>query len=212
MPLVTKCIVLGSTALMAAVSLDLASPAQFCLDWGMVFSQHQYWRLVTCFLYAGDFGMNFAWSMYVLFSYSSILEEQCFYGRTEDYLWMLICCCGMILTTQYITNSETLFNMGSLLHCITYVWSRRNAHLTCYIVMLEVRATFIPWVMLALSVLVGGSVEKMLFGILIGHVFWFFLDVYPNMPTSKGLRIFKTPAILTWLFNRRTRRPFAYEA
>ncbi len=44
--------------------------------------------------------------------------------------------------------------------------------------------------------LVGGAVQDHLLGICVGHVYFFFTEVYPLMPTSKGVNLFRTPKIL----------------
>ena len=44
--------------------------------------------------------------------------------------------------------------------------------------------------------LMGGSVTDQFNGIAAGHIYYFFEDVYPLMPTSGGFRLFKTPKLL----------------
>jgi Derlin-2/3 len=42
----------------------------------------------------------------------------------------------------------------------------------------------------------GGSVQDNIMGICVGHIYYFFSDVYPLMPTSGGINVFKTPSLL----------------
>ncbi|CAK9008868.1 unnamed protein product [Durusdinium trenchii] len=42
----------------------------------------------------------------------------------------------------------------------------------------------------------GGMTRDHLLGIAVGHVYYFFEDIYPVLPTSKGFRLFRTPKLL----------------
>ncbi|EAA22380.1 hypothetical protein, partial [Plasmodium yoelii yoelii] len=93
------------------------------LNWNLVLNEHQYWRLITCFLYFGSFGLHFFWDIYVL-------------------------------------------------------------------------------VLTILSLIVDYNSSDNFFGILVGHIYFFFTSVFPLMPIAKNTQIFKTPYLLKWMLRQ----------
>ena len=67
------------------------------------------------------------------------------------------------------------------------------------VIFLTVRAPYLPWALAGVSLLMGGGLKDHLYGIAAGHTYYFFQDVYPYMPSSKGFRLFRTPALLKTL-------------
>ena len=59
---------------------------------------------------------------------------------------------------------------------------------------LNFNAPYLPWVLLGFSVLIGNTILVDLIGILVGHVYYFLEDVFPNQ--RGGCRIIKTPQFL----------------
>ena len=53
------------------------------------------------------------------------------------------------------------------------------------------QAPYLPWVLLAFSLLLGNSVEVDMMGIVVGHAYFFLEDVFPNQPG--GFRLLKIP-------------------
>lgn len=56
------------------------------------------------------------------------------------------------------------------------------------------QAPYLPWVLVAFSVLLGNSVLVDILGIAIGHLYFFLEDVFPNQPG--GRRLLTTPRLL----------------
>ncbi|WAR02518.1 DERL2-like protein [Mya arenaria] len=84
---------------------------------------------------------------------------------------------------------------------LVYVWSRRNPYVRMnFFGLMNFQAPYLPWVLLAFSLLLGNSVIVDLMGIAVGHVYYFLEDVFPQQPG--GLRILKTPRFLTYIFDR----------
>lgn len=81
-----------------------------------------------------------------------------------------------------------------------YVWSRRNPHVQLnFLGVATFAAPYLPWVLLTFSLLVGGIWKSDVMGIMAGHVYYFFEDVYPR---QGGPRILKTPQFMHVLFDR----------
>mmetsp|Transcript_70577 Transcript_70577/g.210454 ORF Transcript_70577/g.210454 Transcript_70577/m.210454 type:complete len:212 (+) Transcript_70577:102-737(+) len=202
-PPVTRCLIVTSVTLMLLCSLDVLSPFYLYLNWQLIIYELQLWRLVTCFLFFGGFGLPFFWNLYVLVFYCSSLEDVAFHSRSADFLWMLICGAGMLLLLTYLINANSFFVNGAIIDVMTYVWGRRNSTARMQVLFFAVRAPYLPWVLAWISLLMGGNIQDHLLGIAVGHVYYFFEDVYPLLPTSKGFRLFKTPKVLKILCNQR---------
>jgi len=199
-PPITRCVLIASVSLMLLCSLDLVSPFSLILNWELIVYEFQIWRLVTCFLFFGTFGLPFFWRLYILVFYCSSLEVA-FHGRSADVLWMLICSGGMLLVLAYFCGNS-YFVSGAMIDVMTYVWGRRNSSARMQVLVFTLRAPYLPWLLVWLSMFLGGKIKDHAMGIVVGHVFYFFEDVYPLMPTSKGFRLFRSPRLLKMLCNQ----------
>mmetsp|Transcript_106842 Transcript_106842/g.299136 ORF Transcript_106842/g.299136 Transcript_106842/m.299136 type:complete len:211 (+) Transcript_106842:73-705(+) len=202
LPPVTRSLIVASGTLMVLCSLDIISPFSLYLNWQLIIYELQLWRLVTCFLFSGTFGLHYFWNTYVLVFYCSSLEAVSFHSKSADFLWMLICSSGMLLILTYFFGNS-YFISGAMTDVMTYVWGRRNPAARMQLLFFPIRAPYIPWVLALISLLMGGNIQDHLMGVAAGHVYYFFEDVYPLLPTSKGLRLFKTPRILKIICGQR---------
>ena len=134
---------------------------------------------------------------------------------------ILICCFSMFFFVQICAWFVNLLFLGhSLTTMFVYIWARRNPYVRmnffgllpfrvnrtkqqqntlCVIIKLIIptllfQAPYLPWVLVAFSVLLGNSVLVDILGIAIGHLYFFLEDVFPNQPG--GRRLLATPRIL----------------
>lgn len=87
-----------------------------------------------------------------------------------------------------------LFLSECLFMCLMYLMSKRNRHEHFALIglpMIRIPATYLPYLILIL-----GVTNERLLGMVIGHVYFYFVDVYPKLPTSNGVKVFETPAFL----------------
>lgn len=78
---------------------------------------------------------------------------------------------------------------------LVYVWSRRNPYVRMnFFGLLNFQAPYLPWVLLAFSLLLGNAILVDLMGIAVGHIYYFLEDVFPNQ--SGGFRILETPKFM----------------
>merc|ERR1719401_465360 len=134
-PPVTRCLIVASATLMILCTLDMLSPFSLYLNWQLIIYELQLWRLVTCFLFFGTFGLPF------------------------------FC--------------NTYFISGAMIDLMTYVWGRRNSAARMQVLFFTVRAPYLSWVLAWISLLMNGNIQDHLMGIAVGHVYYFFEDVYP---------------------------------
>jgi len=135
--------------------------------------------------------------MFFLVKYCKSLEEDAFRGRPADFLWMLLT--GGALLTLLAPLAGVHFLGSSLTFMMVYVWGRRHPHVQLsFLGVFNFAAPYLPWVLLAFSVMLGSSPAVDLLGVAAGHVYYFLEDVYPRM--SGGRRLLRTPGLLQALF------------
>ena len=89
----------------------------------------------------------------------------------------------------------------SLVFMLVYVWSREfpNAQINIY-GLVQLKAFYLPWAMLALDVIFGSPLTADLLGIIAGHLYYFLTVLHP---LASGKYILKTPAWVDKLVARR---------
>jgi len=176
LPKITRGYMTGALAATLLCQIGVISPYHLYLDFDLLFGKFEIWRLVTNHLFFGKFSLPFVFSLFFLIRYGSQLEQTRFPGRSADYLVMLMFC-GLICTLVAFVM-ELPFLAPALLSSIVYMWSRVFATQQISVFgLFEVEAFYFPWVMLAMTVLMGGSPVLSLVGIGAGHCYFFLEDV-----------------------------------
>jgi Derlin-2/3 len=142
-------------------------------------------------------GLDFVFHMFFLVKYCKSLEEDAFRNRPADFLWMLLF--GAALLTALAPLAGVHFLGSSLTFMMVYMWGRRHPYVQLsFLGVFNFTAPYLPWVLLAFSVMLGSSPVVDLLGVAAGHVYYFLEDVYPRM--SGGRRPLKTPGVVRALF------------
>nr|CAH0109536.1 unnamed protein product [Daphnia galeata] len=204
MPPVTRAYTTVCLLTSIAVQLDVVSPFQLYFNPLLITQKFEIWRLLTPFFFFGTFSFNFLFNMIFTYRYCRMLEEGSFRGRTADFVYMFIFGCITTVICAWFVN--LLFLGHSLTTMFVYIWARRNPYVRMnFFGLLPFRAPYLPWVLVAFSVLLGNSVLVDILGIAIGHLYFFLEDVFPNQPG--GRRLLATPRILKLLFDTHIEDP-----
>jgi len=159
----------------------------------------QYWRLLTTFLYFGPFSIDLLFHVYFLQRYSRLLEESS--GRSPAHFsWLLLyAMMSLILLSPFVSMPFLGHPLSSTL---VYIWSRRNPDtLMSFLGFFVFGAAWLPWVLIGISFVVHGTIPKdELLGVVLGHIWYFFNDVYP--PLHAGSRPLDPPMWWRRLFGR----------
>ncbi|KAF9097612.1 hypothetical protein BGX23_008338 [Mortierella sp. AD031] len=196
-PIVTRLFATGAALVALAVQTGFTNAFQLYFNYELVFYQHQYWRAITTFLYFGPLGLDFVFHMFFLVRYSRMLEEGSFYGRTMDYAWMLfLSAISLLCLSPFVAMP---FLGSPLAFTLVYIWSRRNPSIPLNFLGLFVfTAPYLPWVLLGFTLLLNSHFPTGdLMGIAVGHIYYFFEDVWPKEQASGGRRYLQTPSFLT---------------
>ena len=177
---------LGSSLLLSALtSFNVLFPSLYYLS-PKIFSHYEFWRPLTSFLYYGKFSFGTFLHTLMLFSSSKNMELS---GSAQYLYFVLIVYFSSLLVSVFtaIPLISDVFFMA-----LSYVTSRRNRESKIAIMGLpvQVSAAYIPYLFLAL-----GFNYARVAGMIIGHIYYFFEDIYPKLPNSRNYRIFNCPAV-----------------
>lgn len=90
------------------------------------------------------------------------------------------------------------FMSHSLVVMVLYIWSRRNPNERLRLYgMFTIGAGYLAYILLGISLLLGGSIKVDLVGIAVGHLYYFLEDIAPE---EFGVRLLKTPRIIQAMF------------
>lgn len=196
LPIITRSYVTLSFLTTAGCALEVITPFNVYFNARLIFQKLELWRLLTNFLYFGSLGLDFVFHMFFLLKYSKALEEGSFRGRSADFLWMLIIGATQLMVLAPFVNVQ--FLGASLTYMMVYVWSRRHPYVQLsFLGLFAFTAPYLPWVLLAFSVMIGSSPVVDILGMVAGHVYYFLEDVYPQM---SGRHLLSTPAFIKALF------------
>lgn len=125
MPIVTRTYFTGCFVATVACALDVITPFHLYYNQHQIIHRGQLWRLVTNFLFFGNWGIDFLFHMYFIVRYSRGLEEgRSFAGKTGDFVFCLAFCMALIMAVAPYT--KMLFFGQSLSFMMVYLWGKRN--------------------------------------------------------------------------------------
>ncbi|XP_061586624.1 derlin-3 isoform X1 [Cololabis saira] len=192
-PVVTRAYTTACVLTTAAVQLEVITPFQLNFNPELIIRRYQLWRLITSFLFFGSLGVSFVFNIIFLYRYCRMLEEDCFRGRTADFVFMFLF--GGITITLFGLLADILFLGQAFIVMLVYVWSRRHPLMRMnFLGLLNFQAPFLPWVLTGFSLLLGNSVVADLLGIGVGHMYYFLEDEFPHR--VGGRRLLMTPELL----------------
>jgi Derlin-2/3 len=109
---------------------------------------------------------------------------------------MLLITGGVLLPvpTLFPSVSFSPFAGASLAFALLYLWSRENPNANTSIMgMVSMKAFYLPWGMMALTMVMGGSVVPDFLGVMAGHLYYFLAVLNP---AAGGPRVVRTPGFI----------------
>ncbi|ODM90037.1 Derlin-2 [Orchesella cincta] len=197
-PPVTRAFTTACVLTTVAVHMELVTPYDLYFNPYLIVMQHQWWRLLTTFLFLGTISFNFVFNIAFTHRYCRTLEEASYRGKTADFVMMFIFGGVSTVIIAYFINMIFLGQAFTMM--LIYVWSRHNPMVRMsFFGVFNFQAPLLPLVLLGFSFLLGNSVQTDLIGIVVGHSYYFLHDVFPNQPN--GFRILKTPQFMRRLLD-----------
>ncbi|KAJ9628619.1 hypothetical protein H2203_002520 [Taxawa tesnikishii (nom. ined.)] len=185
------------------VQCHIITPFQLFYSFRAVFHKSQYWRLFTTFVYFGPLNFNLIFHIFFIQRYARMLEESAV--SPAHFSWMLAYAATTIVSLAPLFSAA--FLGSTLSSTLVYIWSRKHPDMQLSLLGLFVfKAPWLPWIMIALSVVLHGQWPKdELCGMVVGHIYYFFNDIYPA--AHNGSRPLDPPAWWRRLFEREPLAP-----
>jgi Derlin-2/3 len=197
-PPITRVIFLSSFTLSALVTLEVVSPLKLYFNWKLVTTKNEWWRLFTCILFTGSLSPHTIFNFYLCFRYSYGLENTAFRSKPADFLMFILAGSVIFLVNAHYWGLQNL--SGSMSTMMLYLWARKNPNMMMsFLDIIHFRSCFLPIFMLLMIVLSGYDPTLDLIGSVAGHVYYFFDEVIPRLPETKGLRLMRAPRFLVRL-------------
>ncbi|CBZ29984.1 conserved hypothetical protein [Leishmania mexicana MHOM/GT/2001/U1103] len=181
------CGLMGMLGVMS--SLEVIHPLYLLLSPSLVFKEHQYWRLVTNFLYFGPISAHCIMEIQWIYLVSSYLEAQYYHRRPLDYIFLLLIIGCSLLGLRFSSIVNVPYLSYMLGTCLTYIMSRLfNDMEVAIFFVVPVPMRLLPFVLLIMNTMVSGMTNEVL-GNVLGHILWYFLEVFPRITGQSPLRI-----------------------
>ncbi|KAK3610374.1 hypothetical protein CHS0354_008650 [Potamilus streckersoni] len=203
-PQITKYWFTGSVILPLLGRFGLLNPMHMLLIFESVIYKFQIWRPITAVLFypiAGSRGFHYLINLYFLYSYSTRLETGIFDGKPAEYVFMLLFNWICLVIIGFIAELSLL--MDPMILSVLYIWCQLNKDVIVnFWFGTMFKAMYLPWVLFAFNMIVGGGGLSELIGIIVGHLYFFLMFKYPQ--DFGGVRLLNAPQILYKFFpNRR---------
>ena len=156
----------------------------------------QIWRLITTYAFAGPFSMGFIFTMMLLF-YTFKACEEFYKQKYPEFVYMLLFNSVMVFVSDFCPLNSLLqvyswiygsymVLMSSFVFSVLYVWCKNEPDKQVSIWGFPVQSGNLPWALLVMSILTGGSPFNDLIGIAAGHTYIF---LKMTLPVSHGYNL-----------------------
>lgn len=199
-PMVTKIFFVGTLLTGGMTTFGMINPMNLIFFWENIRRRFEIWRLFTPYLFAGGFSFNYAMHLYMLYQNFLRYEQNPYNtgagGTSADFLWLIMFAQIIHTIVGYIFDISVFSE--SILYVVMYVWSRREPAAILSMFGFKFQAVYLPWVYVAIRMLMGGSIMMPLLGVAIGHLYFFLVEV---LPLSYGRNVITTPIFCIKLAN-----------
>ncbi len=194
-PKITKILTLTCMIISLMTWFEIISPLFLYFNYELIFKKYQIWRIFTNIFYFGNFSLSLIFHLILFFRNSKYLEKSVFKGNSADYIYFLFVSIFILsLIGPYFYGIVFLSN--SLSFTMTYYWGRKSKNtFVNFMGIFTLRAPYLPWFYLAFSYLLESDFKHDLLGMIVGHIFFYFKDIFPRIRKS-GIHLMETPNIL----------------
>ena len=200
-PKITKILIISSFATSILVWTGLITTLDIYLNYTLIIKRFQIWRILTSFFYFGELSLSLVFSMVVFFRDSKDLEKKIFHGNCADYLYFLFFCMIFLLFLSIFT--KPVFLSSSLNFAMMYYWGRKSKTTNVeFMGVFTFRAPYLPWFYLVISFLLESDFKNDLYGLLIGHLYFYLKEILPRMKSINNIKILETPKFFVRLCDK----------
>jgi len=213
LPILTRYWLGASLVLTLSSTFGILNHYQLVWNWQAVKSNLELWRILTAFCYGGPCSLGLLFLLYMQCSFSQQYEEGIPFntgagGGTADYAFCLLLGMIGILGTYPLLTGWGVYLPGMFLsnlsYYVLYVWSKKHPNARANIWGFPMKGLHLPFVYLAIRVLIGQPYQDMCHGMFLGHLYYFAVDVAPLV---YGTNFVNTPVFLIDYFGVGEYRP-----
>ncbi|KWX12147.1 Derlin-like protein [Giardia duodenalis assemblage B] len=179
-PPVSRVAAITAASLSLGTTLRVVNPFLFNLSWPAIVHRGQLWRLLTSFLYFGDFSIGVVFTTIQNIAYLKSLERETFTGRLTEFLLFLFFLWASILLISFaypMFYTTTPFFTG-----VMYLWGRTNPDkLISFYGIITLQACYLPIVFIIITLWQKQSIVPLLIGVGLGHTFYFLYSICPRV-------------------------------
>ena len=122
------------------------------LSFPLVFKKFQIWRLITNFFFFGKLGFKWIFQMFILYKYTTMLEQNEFQGPRGIAELLHLMIFGGIMLTLFAWIIGGMYFLGpGLTFTLLYVWSRKSPNANVSFWGFQFKAWHLPFVLLILG-------------------------------------------------------------
>lgn len=196
-PVISRLFFTASILITLLTYLNIISSYSLIYSWPYM-KRAEIWRALTTFFYWGPASLDVFLHQFFMLRYCIMLEESS--STSAEFLYMLMVGMGIIFGLSNIVGISKMSN--SLSTYIIYIWSKKNPLIIVqYMGIFNLPAYYIPYIMMLFSFMMDKTLPKNdIIGILAGHTYFYFKNVYTKTSGSDPLR---TPIFLENLLGNR---------
>jgi len=200
LPKITRSYMVGIFVTTTLMSLSLVSYANLLLTYEGLFEHYKIWTLFTNYFVYGRFSFQFLFQLIFVYFGFSKLEKFFSPNRIPEFIWLIIVNMIFILVISILFDRYQY--MGTqLTFAILYIWCKKEPmERIQFMFGFVFNSAYLPWAIMAYSVITGGNVIADLIGIASGHLYIFLKDVLPASPYKYNF--LKTPAFFERFVNK----------
>lgn len=175
------------------------------LDYKLVFTYLQIWRLFTNILFIGGFSTSFLFFVVMMYMHIQNVEKTAIVTRVYATFVMMIIYLLIFLNVINLISFKVFgfapgFTLAQqLLLAFIYVDSKREPQKMLNLYFVPVKNAFYPYALIIFNIVSGGGIYDNVIGIIAGNIYYFLVDV---LPVTKNIKILKTPKFLVDLFEK----------
>lgn len=166
--------------------------------------RYHLWRLLSSMLFLGGFSFGFVMQLYFFTHFGSRLETHAKFSRSPgDYLYFLFVLTIIVSVVSLLVAWPRGYALTgpSMIFAMIYYWSRVEPEAPLSVWGFQVKGYQLPFVLIFLSMLMGGDIWKDIVGLAAGHVYYFLKDVLPTVYHVDSMR---TPRFFSKLVEKAT--------
>ena len=197
LPVVTRAWLTLAMGITCAGNFGMISVYKFLFNWNSL-KEFEVWRLLTPFCYLGPWHISTLTCLFMLVQYSKLYESSPYNtgggGGTADYVFCLAFgAIAMLLSYPLLSGFIAPMFTRNLTFYVLYVWAKQSPTAPANVWGVPLQAQYLPFAFILLNLVMGYSYFDLVHGLVVGHIYYFLVDVAPAI---YGKDLLHTPQFL----------------